>query len=122
MKARTRWAALILILITGFAVVPAAETPPPSLFVVHFTTGPTWDKSLPPADQKGFEDHSANMSRLRKEGAIAFGARYEEVGMIVLKAASLDAARSIIDADPGVQSRLFVYHIAPLRIFYPWQN
>lgn len=131
MKTRVLPAILMLSLCTG--VLPftgampctdvlAAETPTSPLFVVHFETGPKWNKSLPPGEQPTFADHSANMSRLRKEGVIAFGARYAEVGMIVVKAATLDAARAHIEADPGVKSGLFVYRIAPLKVFYPWQE
>jgi hypothetical protein len=36
-------------------------------------------------------------------------------------AAALDAAKALIDADPGVTSGIFTYRIAPLRVFYPWQ-
>ena len=113
-------AGLALFLVVGVAA--AAETPPAALFVVHFETGPTWDKSRAPAEQPSFPEHSANMGRLRKEGVIAFGARYGDVGMIVVKADSLQAATAIIEADPGVRSRLFTYRIAALKVFYPWQE
>lgn len=114
-----RWlAVLALVLAAG---ITAAQTPPSSLFVVHFETGPGWDKSLAPPDQPSFREHSANLNRLRKEGTIVFGARYGDLGMIFLKAETLDAAKALIEADPGVQSRIFSYRIAPLRVFYPWQ-
>lgn len=107
------------------ALSTAAETAPvtPSpLFVVHFETGASWNKSLAPSEQPGFREHSANLNRLRKEGTIVFGARYGELGMIFLKADTLDAAKAVIEADPGVRSGIFAYRIAPLRVFYPWQS
>lgn len=117
--ATMRLMTLILLLIAGTA---AAQPSPESLFVVHFETGPSWNKSLGPADQPSFREHSVNLNRLRKEGIIVFGARYDELGMIFLKAESLDAARLIVEADPGVRSKIFVYRIAPLAVFYQWQG
>lgn len=116
MTARAACSVLILWLIAGVAT---AQTP---LFIVHFETGPHWDESRAATEQPAFREHSANLNRLRKEGVIKFGARYEKVGMILIHAASLEAARTIIDADPGVQSGIFIYEIAPLSVFYRWQD
>lgn len=105
-----------------FAGIVAAQTQSqPTLFIVNFETGPSWDKARPPAEQPSFREHSANLNRLRKDGSIVFGARYAEVGMIFLKAESLDAAKAVIDADPGVRSGIFIYRIAAMSVFYPWQ-
>lgn len=119
MLSRARAVTLVAILLAGIVGV---ETQSPALFVVHFETGPNWNKALGPAEQPGFREHSANLNRLRKEGAIVFGARYEELGMIFLEADSLDAARAIVDADPGVRSGAFVYRVAALQVFYPWER
>ena len=116
--AKTWLAVLALVVAAGTA---AAQAPPAPLFVVHFETGPSWNKSLAPSDQPSFREHSANLNRLRKEGTIVFGARYGDLGMIFLKADALDAAKALMEADPGVQSGIFSYRIAPLRVFYPWQ-
>ena len=116
--AKTWLAALALVVAAGTA---AAQAPPAPLFVVHFETGPSWNKSLAPSDQPSFREHSANLNRLRKEGTIVFGARYGDLGMIFLKADTLDAAKALMEADPGVQAGIFAYRIAPLRVFYPWQ-
>jgi uncharacterized protein YciI len=110
--------ALTLLATTHSFATDAAQSP---LFVVHFETGPKWDKSLAPADQPNFKEHSANLNRLRKEGAIVFGARYDEFGMIVVKADTLATAKALIDADPGVRSQIFSYRIALLNVFYPWK-
>ncbi len=45
------------------------------------------------------------------------GAQYGDLGMIFLKAETLEAATVWLDADPGVRSSLFAYRIAPLRVF-----
>ena len=116
------WIAILALAVA--AVATAAEitpTTPPPLFVVHFETGPSWNKSLAPSGQPGFREHSVNLNRLRKEGTIVFGARYGDLGMIFLKAETLEAAKSLLEADPGVRSGIFAYRIAPLRVFYSWQ-
>lgn len=111
-------------LVLAISAVPAiaAQESPAQPYIVHFQTGPAWDASLPPDRQPTFGEHSANMNRLRQAGTILFGARYEEFGLIVLRAASLEAAQALLDADPGVQSGLFIYRLAPLNVFYPWQE
>jgi uncharacterized protein YciI len=107
----------------GFAApAPSAEPPATPLFVVHFEIGPAWDKSAAPQNQPGFGDHSANLNRLRNEGVIVFGARYDEFGMIVLKAEALATAKNLMEADPGVRIGLFSYRITPLNVFYPWRE
>ncbi len=93
-----------------------------SLFVVHFSTGPSWDQSKPPGDQDGFSEHSANMRQLRDAGTILFGGRYEEFGMIIIRASSLEVANELIDSDPGVQSGIFVFTVAPINVFYEWKD
>lgn len=111
------WLAVVAL---AMAATAAAQTSPP-LFVVHFETGPSWNRSIAATEQPSFREHSANLNRLRKEGAIVFGARYGDLGMIFLKAESLEVATAVLDTDPGVRSGLFAYRIAPLRVFYPWQ-
>ena len=110
----------LAVLAVVMAATAAAQTSAP-LFVVHFETGPSWNKSLAPSEQPSFREHSANLNRLRKEGAIVFGARYGDLGMIFLQADTLEVATALLDADPGVRSGIFAYRIAPLRVFYPWQ-
>ena len=65
------------------------------LFVVHFSTGPTWDTTKAPNEQVTFAEHSAT---------------------------SLENATAMIETDPGVRSGLFVFRIAPIRVFYPWKE
>lgn len=101
--------------------VNAKEPDITKLFIVHFEVGPNWDKSLQPQEQTKFKEHSQNLNRLRKEKIITFGARYSDLGVIVIKANSLSIANSIIAIDPGVQSGIFNFRIEQLNIFYPWE-
>ena len=52
-------------------------------------------------------EHSAKLKKLRDEGRIRIGARYGEVGLVVLGAASIDEARAWIDADPAIRGGTF---------------
>lgn len=113
---------LVFFAISFGANAGAAEAPPQSLFIVHFETGPSWNESLALNDQPGFREHSANLSRLRSEGIIVFGARYDDLGIVFLDVEALDEAKSLMEADPGVRSGIFSYRAAPLRVFYPWQE
>lgn len=113
----------LLLLSLILAAAPPAATAEASggLFVVHFSTGPAWDEALAPGEQAGFTEHSANLQRLRTEGTILFGARYDEYGMLFVRAPSAEAATALFADDPGVRSGIFEYRVAALRVFYPWQ-
>lgn len=115
--------AVLVILVLMFPMFATAnEVTPVPLFIVHFETGANWDKSLQPAEQAQFREHSANLNRLRGEGTIVFGARYGDLGVIILQAKSLEAAKSLVKADPGVRSGIFKFRIELLSVFYPWQQ
>lgn len=91
----------------------------PPVFAVEFTTGPGWDAGKAPNEQRHFADHSANLRRLRDTGALLFGARYSDKGLIVLEAADEAAARAEIERDPSVAAGTFRYALFPMHAFYP---
>lgn len=91
-------------------------------FIVHFSLGPNWDQAKPPQEQTGFGEHSANMQRLRSAGVIVMGARYAQIGMLIIQSESLENAETIIQNDPAVQHQIFNYSIEPVSIFYPWKT
>lgn len=108
-----------------FAVLSASalwsqsnQAPIDSLFIVTFTTGPSWDAAKSPGEQIHFKEHSANLGAWRKEGIIRFGARYADKGMIIISSSSMAAARELILRDQGVSSGLFVADIQKLSPFY----
>ena len=96
--------------------------PPQPLFIVHLTSGPAWNKGQPPHEQAGFKEHSQNLSRLRNDGLLVMGARYQDSvadkGMLIVRAISLDAARAEFAADPMVRDKLFALDIAEFKPFY----
>ena len=101
---------------------PASEASAPAaaknLFAVEIRTGPQWNAALPPGQQPLMREHSANLRKLRDEGRIRIGARYGEVGLVVLEAATIDEARAWIEADPAMRAGIFRFEIHPFGVFY----
>jgi uncharacterized protein YciI len=119
MKIKLYWIALIVLLPMASA---ADDVKPLQQFIVHLETGEKWDSSLQPSEQSQFQEHTANMNRLRKQGTILFGARYGEYGLLILEGESLPSAIEILEADPGVMAGIFKFRIEPISIFYPWKT
>ncbi len=118
----SRTNSLVLFILVTLCSLPIQADNTEPLFVVHFETGPAWKDGVAPAKQIGFDKHGKNLSELRKAGVIKFGARYQQYGMIFLSAGSLEDAKAILDADPGIKSGLFKYSVAKMNVFYPWQQ
>src|SRR5687767_7636179 len=106
--------ALSLLLALSFAVHADEE----KLFLVQFTVGEAWVKEKAPQEQAYFAEHSANLKRLRTEGKLLLGGRYSDKGMIIIKAASVEAVQREIDQDPSVANRTFTAAIHPFAPFY----
>lgn len=111
---------IITIVVISFSLTAGAQTSSlsDSLFVVTYTTGVAWDHTKAPGEQPYFKEHSANLSKLRKEGVIKAGARYGEKGMIFISAKSLSLAKDIILSDPAVIHKLFEADVQKLLVFY----
>jgi uncharacterized protein YciI len=89
-----------------------------SLYIVTYTTGPSWDVSKKPNEQSYFKEHSSNLSRWRKEGIIKVGGRYKEKGVLIIKVSSLLAAKALVENDEGVIHKLFVADVQSFNVFY----
>lgn len=100
------------------APVPARPAP---LYAAIFKTGPKWDAAKAPNDQPFFREHSANLAKLRAAGAIVMGARYADVGLVVVTAATEVEARTLFDADPSIQAGTFTLEVHRFSVFYPGQ-
>jgi uncharacterized protein YciI len=106
------------------APAPAAAASAPAApalrwFAIELRTGPRWEATKPPQEQAGFREHSAHLRTLRQQGHIAMGARYGEVGLIVVRAAHAAEARALFDADPTVQQQVFAIAVHEMGVFYP---
>lgn len=120
----TRCAATALLLVSALAQGQAAEPPPGpppdplNLYAVEIRTGPAWDAARPPHEQAFFKEHSANLKRLRDAGQLVLGARYADKGLVIVQARSPAEARALIDADPAMRERVFVYELSDFNVFY----
>ena len=116
---------LAFVLATAALLSPGAgaETPSPApgsrLFAVVFRTGPAWDKTIPPQQQKNFKDHSQNLARLRTEGRMKIGGRFGEWGLIVTEARDEAEARAQIDRDASVAAGVFAAEVRAWSTFAP---
>ena len=91
----------------------------PSLFAVEIKVGKTWDPAKPPQQQAYFREHSANLRRMREAGILVVGARYSDIGLVVVSAATAAEVRAQMDQDPSIAAGTFVYEVHPLNVFYP---
>ncbi len=96
----------------------AAATPPPPLFLAQLSLGPGWEANKPPQEQAGFREHSANLARMRRSGAMLFGARTKALGWMILTATDLESAKREFADDPMVQRQAFALEVEPLMAFY----
>lgn len=98
------------------AAAPAVDTLP--LFAVQIRTGAKWDAAKAPQEQALFREHSANLKRLRDAGRLIVGARYSDVGLVILAAESEAHARAMMDEDPSFAAGTFRYEVHPFNVFY----
>ena len=100
---------------------PSQSAPNPPylpLFAVEIKVGPEWDASKPPNEQPHFREHSANLKRLRDAGALIMGARYSDIGLVVVAAETEAQARTMLSEDPSFKAGIFKYEIYPFNVFY----
>ena len=113
--------ALVMVCFLGGAVLAEESAAEESLtwFAVQITVGPGWDQSIAPHEQAYFKEHSAHLAALRKAGHIVMGARYSDIGLLVVQAHSADDVRALMDEDPSMQAGTFKYEVHPMNVFYP---
>ena len=113
---------LALSFATALAQTPASAPPagaPAPLYAAVFKTGPKWDPAKPPHEQTAFREHSANLAKLRAAGTIVMGARYGDVGLVVVSAATEAEARKLFEADPSISAGTFALEVYRFSVFYP---
>lgn len=105
--------------VLALAQTPSPIAPPPRLYAVRLSTGPAWDAAKSPNDQNGMKEHSANIARLRREGTLVLGARFGELGLLVLRVPDEAAVRAQLAPDPTVASGVFKVQI---DVFSPFAH
>jgi uncharacterized protein YciI len=115
-----RWALLLLFALGlgAQAQTPASAVAEPPLFAVQVRKGPAWDEAKPPQAQAQFREHSAHLKRLRDAGSLVMGARYADVGLLVVAAENEAAARALMDGDPSIAAGTFSIDVHPFNVFY----
>jgi len=127
MSIKSQFALVVVAIVIGSCFGSAqADTPLPNkqtdslpLFAVEIRVGPKWDSSKAPREQALFREHGANLKRLRDAGNLVMGARYSDIGLIILAADSVASARAMIEADPSIAAGTFTYAVHPFSVFYP---
>ena len=89
------------------------------LFAVEIKVGPGWDNTKAPNDQAFFKEHSANLKRLREAGHIVMGARYSDIGLLVISAETKEAVATMMQQDPSMAAQTFVFAVHEMNVFYP---
>jgi ketosteroid isomerase-like protein len=111
------------LLLLALALLPAAlwaqPVPPPKMFAVRLTTGPAWDAAKSPNDQVGMREHSANIARIRREGLLVLGARFGELGLLVLRVPDEAAVQAQFAPDPTVATGVFKLQV---DVFSPFAH
>ena len=115
---------LILPLLLALAPGARAQTPAPPaavvtpLFAIQVKKGPGWDEAKPPQAQAQFREHSAHLRKLREAGSLVMGARYSDLGLLVVAADTEAAARALMEGDPSIAAGTFAIEVHPFNVFY----
>ncbi len=114
-------ALLTLAIVLTLAATAFSQTtpPPPRLYAVRLTKGPAWDGAKSPNDQAGMREHSANIARMRREGHVVLGARFGELGLIVLRLPDEAAVQAQLAPDPAIASGVFKSQV---DVFMPFAH
>jgi uncharacterized protein YciI len=93
----------------------ATPAPPETIVVVRFAPGPAWVAGKPAHEQPGIGAHVENMKAWAKEGRLRIGGPFLDStgGMALLDKTSVDEAKALAAADPGVVSGLLVAEVHP---------
>ena len=94
---------------------PAATAPAPAggLYMIRLRAGPAYRPGVPLL-QQDLREHGRYMQALAGRGVIvaAGPTMAESGGLVLLRAASIEEARALMQADPAIQSGLFVGEVS----------
>ena len=90
-----------------------------SLFVLFHSPGPAWDPALPYPEQAGVTEHIGFMRSLAERGVMVLGGPFEHaepdepVGMVIIEAEDLAAARAMAEEDRSLAAGLLTVNVRP---------
>ena len=95
---------------------PHTMAPIPVLYVINYRPGPQWLAGRALREQ-GLEHHSAYMHELARRGEILAAGPLSTIegGLVILRVASIDAAESLMQADPAVLEGKFIGEVSVWR-------
>jgi len=95
-----------LTLAAGSAMADGAA----SLYVFIYRQGPAWQADKPMRAQPAMREHGAYMKKLFDSGvSFAAGPTTDTPGgLVIVRAATLEDAKALMAADPGVRSGMFL--------------
>ena len=92
-------------------------------YMVFLRRGPAWTAAATPAATKVSQGHRANIDRLTKEGLMVVAGPFEGTsgeralaGIFIMRVASMESAKAVVDSDPAVQAGRFVYEIVAKNV------
>ena len=114
-------------LIAAFTFTPSAfpadeakSSPAPEMVTYYFvllTRGPKWTPEKTPETAKIQEGHMANMKTMHEAGKLALAGPFADTGnwrgIFVLKTASLEEAKSLVEKDPAIKAGRLAFEIHP---------
>jgi uncharacterized protein YciI len=114
------WLLLALLAVLASPVQALAQLPaPPSsqLFLFLFSPGPAWRAGVP-MRQQDLREHGRYHAELVRSGRSVAGGGYVDMdgGLAIVRASSIEEARTMLAADPAIQNGVFV---AELRQWQP---
>jgi uncharacterized protein YciI len=118
---------IALLLLAAFAfpvpAIAADETkpsPPPEMVTYYFVLlvrGPKWTPEKTAETAKIQEGHMANMQAMHEAGKLALAGPFADTGnwrgIFVLKTASLEEAKSLVEKDPAIKAGRLAFEIHP---------
>jgi uncharacterized protein YciI len=93
------------------------------MFIVIYKPGSAWLVGKPLSEQP-LKDHGKYMLSLYKVGVLRFAGPFEDDtggGAAVFEASGEDEAKNLINQDPAVINRIYVYELHPWRLV-PWEK
>lgn len=109
---------IMLLCLCGFPAL-GQQSERDSLFAMVYTTGKNWDHDKKAHEQAYFIAHSKHLQKLRKEGKIVMGGRYDDKGFMLLRAKTLADATLITQRDSAILYSTFQVSVHPFDSFYP---
>lgn len=121
---------LMATMMTAQAATSTEQTSPPGTstqgpkagYLITYTAGPAFLVGKPLSEQP-LKEHGRYLLELHKRGVLRMAGGFgdDSGGAAFVDAGSLEAARAIAEADPAVQSKVFVYRVQQWNLV-PWQQ